>query len=56
VLTVGTNNGKNDVTVVTGATAPSVAGTTGWVYNSDTGKLIANCDDATENGTTYDQW
>jgi prepilin-type N-terminal cleavage/methylation domain-containing protein len=56
VLTVGANNGQNDVTVVTGVTAPTVGGATGWVYNSDTGKLIANCGDTGENSLTYDAW
>jgi prepilin-type N-terminal cleavage/methylation domain-containing protein len=55
-VTVGSNNGQNGVKVLTGATAPSVGGTTGWVYNSDSGKLIANCGDSADNGLTYDKW
>ena len=55
-LTVGANNGKTTVKVVTGATVPAVGGTEGWVYNADTGKLIANCGDTADNGLTYDTW
>jgi general secretion pathway protein G len=55
-LTVGANAGANSVTVVTGATAPAVAGTTGWVYNCDSGQIIANSDASSDQGTTYDQW
>lgn len=55
-VTVGTNAGKNTVNVVTGATAPSVSGTTGWCYNSDTGKIIANSDASSDSGGTYDEW
>jgi prepilin-type N-terminal cleavage/methylation domain-containing protein len=54
--TVGANNGQSGVKVVTGATVPAVGGTTGWVYNADTGKLIANCGDTADNGLTYDTW
>jgi len=50
------NAGANSVTVVTGATAPAVAGTTGWVYNCDSGQIIANSDASSDQGTTYDQW
>ncbi len=54
-LTVGPNAGKNDVTVVT--TGPEVGGTSGWVYNKNTGKIIANCGLTDESGSrTYDNW
>lgn len=42
-LPVGANKGQTSVTVVTGA--PTAAGTTGWVYSSDRGEIIANCAD-----------
>jgi len=55
-LTVGANNGESTVSVVTGATVPAAGGTTGWVYNCSSGKLIANCSDTADNGLTYDTW
>ncbi len=54
-LTVGPNAGKNDIAVVT--TGPTVGGATGWVYNKNTGKIIANSNLQDESGTrTYDAW
>lgn len=55
-LTVGANVGKNTVTVA--ATAPVAGGTTGWVYCSKSGQIIANCADTelSEAGTKYNSW
>jgi prepilin-type N-terminal cleavage/methylation domain-containing protein len=55
-VTVGTNAGENSVNVVTGTTAPSVSGNTGWCYNSDTGQIIANSDADSDSGVAYDEW
>jgi len=52
---VGTNKGKSTVTVAN--TGPTVAGTTGWVYNTATGDIIVNSNasnDAEDN--TYDKY
>jgi prepilin-type N-terminal cleavage/methylation domain-containing protein len=42
----------------TGALSPDGASTTtGWVFNTSTGELIANCDDTAVDGTTtYDEF
>jgi prepilin-type N-terminal cleavage/methylation domain-containing protein len=55
-LTVGDNAGSNSVNVVSGTTAPTVGGTDGWVYNCDTGQIIANSDASSDKGLTYNQW
>lgn len=55
-LTVGGNTGASSVTVA--ATGPAAGGTTGWVYNYNTGQIIANCADTAlaDNGTKYNSW
>ncbi len=55
-LTVGANAGKNTVTVA--ATGPTAGGSTGWVYNSKTGQIIANCADTelSETGAKFNAW
>ncbi len=42
-LPVGANKGSSDVTVA--EAAPTVGGTTGWVFSTKTGEIIANCAD-----------
>ena len=56
-LPVCANKGQATVDIVTGEPAPNLTGE-GWVYSTDTGKLIANCADAEEdeNGTKYNTY
>jgi general secretion pathway protein G len=54
---VGPNKGVATVkTVTSGAPVVSEANGDGWVYSSDTGEFIVNCDDASSGGTTYDKF
>ena len=55
-LPAGTNRGSNDVTVA--ATTPTAGGTTGWVYSTTTGEVIANCADTEkdESDKQYNQY
>jgi prepilin-type N-terminal cleavage/methylation domain-containing protein len=55
-LTVGANAGKSSITV--GTSGPTAGGATGWVYNSKSGQIIANCADSEtgEAGTKYNSW
>jgi len=57
-LPLGDNKGQATVTVVNLATplAATPADGNGWVYNTQTGEIIANADDAANDGTTYDTW
>jgi len=53
-LPVCANKGKTTVKLVTGDPAYQATGE-GWVYSTDTGKLMANCDTETdESGVAYD--
>lgn len=57
-LPVGDKAGMNAVKV--GNTGPAVdaSGDYGWIYNYETGQIIANCDDDTETdpNTKYSEW
>jgi general secretion pathway protein G len=57
-LPVGTNRGSRTVKVDnTGPPAVDIAGGYGWIYNQDTGEIIANADDTDSGGSrTYDQY
>lgn len=57
-LPVGTNRGSRTVKVDnTLAPAVDIAGGYGWIYNQDTGEIIANADDTDSGGTrTFDQY
>jgi len=57
-LTVGTNIGKNTVSVLnqSAALGVNVGGGTGWIYNVATGEIIANADDTGNDGSTYDKY
>jgi prepilin-type N-terminal cleavage/methylation domain-containing protein len=57
-LPVGDNQGSATVAVDTGNSPPLVkTGTDGWVYNPNTGEIIANTDDANMEGTrAYDEY
>jgi len=56
-LPVGTNAGSRTVKVVTGTPTVDIAGGFGWIYSSDTGAIIANADDLSEDGvTTFNQF
>lgn len=56
-LPVCTNKGSTEVALTTGTPAYTV-GTMGWVYSTDTGKIIANCQDTEldESGEQYNQY
>ena len=57
-LQVGPNKGANGV-ILTDANPPVVAEgtvTAGWVYNYETGVIIANTDDEDESETGYDEY
>lgn len=55
-LPVCTNKGAATVKQTTGEPAYSATGE-GWVYSTDTGKIIANCDTETdESGTLYNTY
>lgn len=58
VCPVGPNKGAKTIKVVTsGSPAVSEGSGHGWVYSSDTGEFIVNCDDVSSDGTTgYDQF
>lgn len=56
-LEVGPNKGANDVFLAaTGPTVDETKATTGWIYNSVTGQIIANTDDPDENNVQYDTY
>ena len=57
-LPLGANKGKATVTVLNQAAALTAtpADGNGWVYNTQTGEVIANADDTANDGTTYDTW
>ncbi len=56
-LKVGANKGSNTVSMVIVAPVVDILGGFGWIYNYQTGEIIANADDADESGTkTYDQY
>lgn len=53
---VGANKGKNTIKIVTGdpvANAASEATGEGWIYSTDTGKIVINSDDTDENTVAY---
>jgi len=55
-LSVGANSGKNTVTMLN-QPAPCTstpADGNGWVYNTNTGQIIANADEIGTNGVAYD--
>lgn len=56
-LPVCANKGSSDVKMVAGDPSGG-AGTEGWVYSTDTGKIVANCADAEkdESGDQYNQY
>jgi len=56
-LTVGSNKGNRDVAIDAANSPPLVTGAgEAWVFNPTTGKIIANSDDATEDGLrTFDE-
>ena len=56
-LSVCTNKGSSEVEITTGEPAYT-AGGKGWVYATDTGKIIANCADAEtdEAGEKYNEY
>ncbi len=57
-LPVGTNSGKNTVSVISSA-APltsSPGDGTGWVYNVLTGQIIANSSDTGNDGVAFDAY
>jgi prepilin-type N-terminal cleavage/methylation domain-containing protein len=56
---VGTNQGSTGIAIDTTNSPPAVVGTAGigWVYNPNTGDIIANSDATNEAGdTTYDTY
>ena len=55
-LSVGVNNGENAVTMLNQATpCTSTPGNgNGWVYNTNTGQIIANADELGADGVAYD--
>ncbi|MCP4709817.1 MAG: type II secretion system protein [Planctomycetes bacterium] len=55
-LSVGANNGENTVTMVNQAEpCTSTPGDgNGWVYNTNTGQIIANADETGTDGIAYD--
>jgi prepilin-type N-terminal cleavage/methylation domain-containing protein len=56
-LPVGTNQGSNKVSVANNGPVVAVDDGTGWVYNCDTGEIIANADDMDDSNTvSYDQY
>ncbi len=57
-LPVGTNAGKRTVTVVDQASPPTASpgDGTGWVYNVQTGQIIANDTGTGNDGVTYDNY
>ncbi len=56
-LPVGENRGQDTVSVANNGPTSAVGDGTGWVYNCETGEIIANADDTDESGTmTYDQY
>ena len=57
-IPVGPNKGNTTIAIDIINSPPVVtAGTEGWVYNSKTGEIIANCDDANMAGTrAYDEY
>lgn len=56
-LPVGTNAGATTIKVVSGAPTVSVTSGEGWIYSSDTGKIIANADDDDYSGSkAYDEY
>lgn len=56
-LPVGKNKGANTVSVANNGPECAVDDGTGWVYNSDSGEIIANADDLDESGTKrYDEY
>ncbi len=56
-LPVGKNKGAKTVNVANNGPVCAVEDGTGWVYNSDSGEIIANADDLDESGTkTYDEY
>ena len=56
-LSIGPVSGAESVLVATtGPTADQTQQTVGWVYNSLTGDIIANCTESDETGRTYDTY
>lgn len=56
-LPVGTNAGSRTVKAAAGVPAVDIVGGFGWIYSTDTGEIIANANDTSEDGvTTYDQF
>jgi prepilin-type N-terminal cleavage/methylation domain-containing protein len=57
-LPVGSNNGKNGIGIDATNSPPLViVGPEGWVYNPDTGEIIANSDDTNFDGSlTFDEF
>ncbi len=55
---VGTKAGKSGVKMVTTGPTVDASGDYGWVFNYNTGTIIANSDAATEAdpNTTFDKW
>ena len=55
-LPVGANHGSSEVCVA--PTGPVPGGSAGWVYNYETGEIIANCGDAERDGldTRYNRY
>ena len=53
---VGANKGKSTIKIVTGdpvANAASEATGEGWIYSTDTGKIVINTDDTDESTVAY---
>lgn len=57
-LPIGKQAGNNGVNLVTAAPAADQDGDYGWVYNYQTGEIIANAPNATESdpNVNYDEW
>lgn len=55
-LPVGKNAGQSTVSVANNGPAVAPDDPSGWVYNCDTGEIIANSDDSDEAGASYDQY
>jgi len=57
-LPVGVNKGKATVTVVSraGPLTANPGDGNGWVYNTQTGEIIANSNDTANDGTRFDTW
>lgn len=56
---VGANKGKKTIKIVPGdpvADATSEAGGEGWLYSTDTGKIVINTDDTDENTVAYSSY